>query len=644
MPQFTEVAKDLFLWTDTCNVYVFRDGDAALLFDLGDGSVLDRLADIGVKSIDTVLFTHHHREQCQGAEKLAAWRAKGTKVAAPAAERPLFETPLNYRKIRPALSDAFTVHGASYVRPPLAPIAIDQVFARMDDFTWRGKEFWCVHLGGHSPGMMAYLHKSPTGWLAFSGDLMRAGSKMQTWYDTEFDYGFAKGLYELANNAAQVAGYEPALLLPSHGTPIKNAGDELRAYIGKLRTLGELYVRGYEIQRFANCDQDNVSTPAGVPHLWQVTPHLYKFRGPDYWVNFAMLIADSGRAILIDCGLFDRAFLDKALERAKERLGLKGIDAIYVTHMHGDHALDADYIRQKYGAKLWAMEGIADKFERAWDYDLCAALPAYTQRTVPPPGLLKFDRVLRDGETIQWEGFTLTNDWMPGQTKYHACLHGKIDGKTVAFTGDNIFASTTDPKQGGNEAVVARNGGALEEGYLYAADYLHGLGPDILVGGHCWAMKDPAALIGRFRERMLALREAFRALSAEDDYRYMFDPYWVQPLPYRSIVQPGSETEFILSVRNYLDREQTYRVDIATPPGLTAEPAFVEGKQPLAGFAQHRIKVKAAADAKPGLRLIALDITRNTVRHGQLFDALIHIGPLADAAPAPAAAPAKTGY
>ncbi|MGH7946762.1 MAG: hypothetical protein ACREF9_17430, partial [Opitutaceae bacterium] len=30
---------DLFVWTDTCNVYVLRDGDAALLIDLGDGSV-----------------------------------------------------------------------------------------------------------------------------------------------------------------------------------------------------------------------------------------------------------------------------------------------------------------------------------------------------------------------------------------------------------------------------------------------------------------------------------------------------------------------------------------------------------------------------------------------------------------------------
>jgi hypothetical protein len=40
---------NLFVWTDTCNVYVLRDGNAALLMDLGDGSVLDHLPEIGVR-------------------------------------------------------------------------------------------------------------------------------------------------------------------------------------------------------------------------------------------------------------------------------------------------------------------------------------------------------------------------------------------------------------------------------------------------------------------------------------------------------------------------------------------------------------------------------------------------------------------
>ncbi|HZE96566.1 MAG TPA: MBL fold metallo-hydrolase, partial [Planctomycetota bacterium] len=73
---------DVYVWTDTCNVYVVKDGDAALLIDLGDGSVLDHLGELGVKRVEWVLFTHHHREQCQGTPKLAG---RGIRVAGPAA-------------------------------------------------------------------------------------------------------------------------------------------------------------------------------------------------------------------------------------------------------------------------------------------------------------------------------------------------------------------------------------------------------------------------------------------------------------------------------------------------------------------------------------------------------------------------------
>jgi len=55
-------APDLFTWTDTCNVYVLRDGDAALLINIGDGTVLEHLSEIGVKRIEWLLFTNHHRE------------------------------------------------------------------------------------------------------------------------------------------------------------------------------------------------------------------------------------------------------------------------------------------------------------------------------------------------------------------------------------------------------------------------------------------------------------------------------------------------------------------------------------------------------------------------------------------------------
>lgn len=183
--------SNLFVWTDTCNVYVLRDGDTALLIDLGDGSVLDHLGEIGVRRVEWVLLTHHHREQCQGIAKLEAWQPQ---VAAPEIERALFEEPARFRKARPTLGDAYTVHGASYVRPPIEPVRLDRTFKDLDVFTWHGREFRCLDTKGNSPGGMSYLLKLDNRWVAFSGDVMLDGARMHTWFDTEWDYGFAKGL------------------------------------------------------------------------------------------------------------------------------------------------------------------------------------------------------------------------------------------------------------------------------------------------------------------------------------------------------------------------------------------------------------------------------------------------------------------
>jgi glyoxylase-like metal-dependent hydrolase (beta-lactamase superfamily II) len=200
-------APNVFVWTDTCNVYVVRDGDAALLIDLGDGSVLERLGDIGVKRVEWVLFTQHHREQTQGAAKL---QGAGVKVGVPEAERELFEKPVSFRKMEVRLGDKFTIHGTSYVRPPIQPIAVDHAFKTNDTFTWRGYEFTCHDTRGNSPGGMTYLLKHDGSTIAFSGDVMLDGAKMHTWFDTEWDYGFAAGIKALRASVERLRAEQPA--------------------------------------------------------------------------------------------------------------------------------------------------------------------------------------------------------------------------------------------------------------------------------------------------------------------------------------------------------------------------------------------------------------------------------------------------
>jgi glyoxylase-like metal-dependent hydrolase (beta-lactamase superfamily II) len=633
MSRFIQVASNVFCWQDTCNVWVIRDGAAAILIDLGDGSVLDALPEIGVEHVEWVLFTHHHREQCQGFPKLANHPAcRGLKIAAPAAERDLFEKPLDFRQLVPRLSDRFTVHGASYVRPPIGPIPLDRVFDKMDTFSWRGRELWCAETAGNSPGSMTYLLReggagdTAAGWLAFSGDLMLDDATMHTWFDSEWDYGFCKGIYTLATAAAYLAGFTPLTLLPAHGPPIRDAGPQLARYQQKLRRLEKVMKRGWEVFTFAGCDQDRVSRPSAAPHLWQVSPHLYKVRGHEYWVNFHMLVSDDGHALLIDCGLFDRTHLDRVLDAARERLGIKGIDAILVTHMHGDHFLDAEHVRQTRGCEIWTHERVVDLLEQPLDYDYDAMIPSYRERPTGDIQRVKVDRVLADGEVIHWRGHTLACDWMPGQTEFACCVHGEIDGRRVAFTGDNIFGWPGDPAQHGHEAVVARNSCTVEDGYGQAGRYLHGIAPDLILGGHSWAIEHPGPLIERYMAASDELRAALADLTTAKDYRIWFDPYWVRVHPYRVSVSAEGRAEARLLVRNFLAEPSVYDVRIVCPPGISVAPAAATLRVPPGEMKALPLIFSAARDTAPGLAVAALDITHDGVRRGQLFDVILGVG------------------
>jgi glyoxylase-like metal-dependent hydrolase (beta-lactamase superfamily II) len=613
---------DLFEWRDTCNVWVLRDGDAALLINLGDGSVLEHLLDIGVRRVEWVLFTDHHREQCQGAPKLAGISAQ---TAGPAAEQALFEQPMSFRKMKVRLKDQFTVHGASFVRPPMMPIKLDRAFANMDTFKWHGHEFWCVDTKGASPGGMSYLLRTGDKWLAFTGDLMLEGAKLHTWYDSEWDYGFAAGVYALANSAGQVAGYDAEWLLPSHGNAIHHPADTLAAFQEKLERFEKLLVRGYPVSTFSPF-QDRMSRPTKVPHVWQVSPHIFKFRGPGVFVNFYLIIADSGHAFAVDCGLMKSEVLDAAITGMKEQLGLKQIDGVFITHMHGDHMLQAPHLREKWGAQIWALENMKDKCEHPEWFDYCAPIQAYAQEFAG--GLVEqvtLDRVFHDGEKFDWEGYHFTVDWMPGQTEFAEAVQGVIDGRRIVFTGDNLFGDPRDPAQSGHEAMVARNSGILEDGYIVGAEYLSRSKPDLLLGGHSFVMPEPAEFIERYRQWAYHMRDAFKDLLAGEDYRYAFDPFWVRAQPYRNALRAGESVEITVHQRNFLPRQEARRIEIHTPPGLSVEPRVWEGRLAAQSRSEFPIKVTAEKGTAPGVRIITFDITRDGQRCGELFDAMVDV-------------------
>jgi glyoxylase-like metal-dependent hydrolase (beta-lactamase superfamily II) len=606
----------VYVWTGTCNSYVIRADDAALIIDPGDCDMLEHLGEIGVKKVEWVLLTAHHRENLQGVGKLD--RAV-TRIAAPKEEQAFLESPTQFRKWHPKNNDRFTVHGSSYVRPPREPVKVDRRLEADEIFEWRSHKIQCVATPGHSVGGMSFvLHSGPAASV-FLGGVMHDGARMTNWFDTEWDYGFAKGIDALTASVDKLIALNPTIAFSSHGPTISNATQQLKTYRSKLDTFRASYVRGYPVSN-SKRDAHPATKPTKVPMVVQVTPHLYMFGNEMAGKNFAIIIADSGHALLLDCGLFPPLVLERLISEMKEHLALKQIDACWISHMHGDHFTLANALRE-HGVKFWTMDSIVDKCENPRAYDYPAMITSYNVGVESA----KIDRVLKAGEVIDWEGYKLHIDWMPGQTEFGNALWLELDGKKIVFTGDNLFGDPSDPAQDGHECVVARNSAITEEGYLVAAKYLRKLKPDIIMGAHTVLMTEPAAFVERYHAWAERIIRLYKDLLPDEDYYYLYDPYWVSAYPYRVDLTKEDSLTLQVTVRNFRDAPQRHRVVLNIPPGIEAAPTVLEGSVAAKSRQSFPVKltVKDRAAIPPGVQIVPFDITLDGKRYGEWFDFIV---------------------
>src|SRR5262249_35419174 len=114
----------------------------------------------------------------------------------------------------------------------------------------------------------------------------------------------------------------------------------------------------------------------------------------------------------------------------QERFGVERFDVAFPTHIHDDHTCGIPFLQRHHDTQCWALDVVADVLEQPGDW-------ASTPCVFPKP--IRVDRRLKDGETFEWEEYTFTVYFAPGQTEFHSVIVATIDGRRVAFTGDNYF-------------------------------------------------------------------------------------------------------------------------------------------------------------------------------------------------------------
>ncbi|MFW6060523.1 MAG: MBL fold metallo-hydrolase [Phycisphaeraceae bacterium] len=407
--------------------------------------------------------------------------------------------------------------GAFNERPPAQPIAIAGTFEpgeRVLGFDVRATP-------GHGKHAVTLITDLAGERVAFCGDVVCNDGQLWSWFDCEWDYGPETGQRTLRDSAARFRDEKPDLLLPAHGEPIEAPDAALAALVQRLdAALAPISDGADDIdpQRHAPLEK-----PSAAPGFRELLPGLHQWcETPG---NCAVLVSETGRALLIDDGLCTWKPLDEraahhreVMQQLKQRLGIERIDTVLITHFHGDHIENIPDLVEMEACEVVTLDVVAGPVERPEDYNLACLLPWYGTRY----RAVKVDRQLQDGDVLQWHEYQLKLFHLGGQTYYHAGIETTVADRRVVFVGDAIMS--VDVNCAG--VICYNDAEPATRGWAYALDHLIEREPDLLVSGHAGAIVDPMPVLQRKRANWNTRLAQLDALNARGDRRLFFDPFY----------------------------------------------------------------------------------------------------------------------
>ena len=619
---WVQISDRVHRWSDTCNVYCITHGDRGLLVDAGSGAVLDHLGDIGVSQIEWVLHTHHHRDQCWGTNRL---RAAGARVAVPEHERHLFDQAelfWRHKRVYDNYNDRNTFLTVA------EDIPVDAELLDYETFTWRGVQFAVVPAKGHTGGSSMLIARIDGQSVAFVGDLMRAGGLLYQYHAMEYAYGDQQGLLFTLESTQALRRLAPDLALPSHGDVIGDVEGDCTRLERRLLHYAHL---GDGV-RFMGSNRGHGLDILPDPRFIQVSRHLL-WGGPHTCSNFYVLLSESGKACFIDYGFSHYAHMCVSMEREdgetvrfvahhldelRQDYGVSSIDIALITHIHDDHTVGVPYLIRHEGAQAWALEEVAQVLEdpAAW-----CSTPCTLSKPIP------ITRKFRDGDRFSWEEYEFEIYHAPGQTEFHSVFATNVDGRKVAFTGDNVFHSEAPGLDGGIESrlyqtTVLRNSLQLAM-HRKCADVMERIAPDLVCPGHRELIPWDQSKSAEYRDFIARKEAAVRVLVDEPADHYV-DLWWARMLPYLHTARPGEEVEYRLLLRNSLDRPATYSARLRAPAGWQVDQGASTLELKPGGRDELRLRARAP-DAPHHRRLMTAEIEIDGESQGPLTEALVSV-------------------
>jgi len=596
------VLPHLYIFQDTCNVYIIVCHHDALLIDFGSGVVLDHLESLGIKAVSAILHTHHHRDQCQGDHRAVEL---GIPVFVPEHERRLFDQAEFFWATR-KLWDMYDVRNTLFSLT--RNVRISGVLRDFQQWRWREYEFFFFPTPGHTLGSISIFVTIDNTNVAFTGDLLYSPGKILTLYDLQYSYSETDGLEAEILSLKNMERRDPQILCPSHGRPMEEGTLALEL---TRRNLTEYYkLRNKGLQ------------PVSERPFTRITDHL--LAAEFACACFYVILSEGGHALLVDYGVpciellspvqphFEEGetvrFIEHSLDRLENEYGVRHIDVVIPTHYHDDHVAGIPYLQSQFGTECWAWEGLRHLLESPGEEQIGCVMP-YPMR---------IDRTFRDGETLHWREYELIAHHTPGHTEYAVSFFTTIDGKRVGFTGDNIFVTLYR-----TPSVIYRNR-MKKDSHRKAFQIYARYHPEILCGGHEMTRDVSPDLYETMLSKANALTGCYKNLLPGET-NLGLDPFWAQLCPYQTDAAPGDTFDLRVRLHNYSDKPVQAEARLVLPDSWAYEPESIDLRIPADADAEKSVTV--TIPKKYSFRLpkvaIAMDITYDGTHIGQAAEAVI---------------------
>jgi glyoxylase-like metal-dependent hydrolase (beta-lactamase superfamily II) len=563
---WSEVTPGVWQSSQSPAGHALVEGDTALLIDAPHGA--DGLKAHGVKKIDAVLLTHHHRDTCAA---VSLFLTAAVPVRAPKASAEWL-TPTGVSKY---WRESIPLRNSrtSYL---VVPTGIDGLEYSLEDgqmIDWHGWSLRVVATPGHARDHVAFAaRKGKTGKLVlFCGDALYAAGKLWTPYTTDWDHWTDAGLTPTAASLRKLASFGPDVLLPAHGPMIATSGvDALNQTAAAVENLA--FLKSFE--RFTKQQLGNAPTyrflapdqvaSSGEKPWSQISEHLF-LTGNTY-----VLVSKDNAFLVVDP--WGKRSADQVAKLVADRK-LGPLEVVMFSHAHFDHYDGIYELPNRDQFQVWTLDRVAPPI----------ADPALLRAPFLDARPVRIDRRLRDGDTANWREYSFRFHHLPGQTEFTMGVETTLDGKRCYFTADNFFHQDQFTGTGGWMGLN-RSYPLL---YAESAQKVLAAAPDWVLAEHGGPFDFNAEDFRRRVQWGQVSAKAADAVCPSGNHRQDWDINRVAVRPLLQTVRRGATVQATLVAANALNHRQSLafilegreltaeqRLTLDVPAGQTRELPF----------------------------------------------------------------------